>query len=59
MTAIEYKDSLSPHLFWDTRKEDFVPDEHASFIVKRVLEYGLLSDWQQTRKYYGLNKKSR
>jgi len=50
------KNSFSNHLFWDVRKEDVDMDKHVEFIVKRVLEYGLLEDWKLIRSYYGLAK---
>lgn len=29
-------------------------EEHASYIIKRVLEYGQLSDWNRIKEYYTL-----
>ena len=45
MSGNEYINMFSAHLFWDVRKEDVDFDEHAQYIIKRVLEYGLLEDW--------------
>ena len=45
MSANEYIQQFSPHLFWDVRKEDIDFDVHAQYVIKRVLEYGLLNDW--------------
>ena len=56
MSGNEYINMFSAHLFWDVRKEDVDFDEHAQYIIKRVLEYGLLEDWNLIRQYYGLPK---
>jgi hypothetical protein len=48
--------SLSPHLFWDVDMSTLNMDTSSQFIVKRILEYGLLSDWIQLYKYLGINK---
>ena len=53
MSGNEYINMFSAHLFWDVRKEDVDFDEHAQYIIKRVLEYGLLEDWNLIRQYYG------
>lgn len=37
--------SLSPHLFWDVDIKQLNFNDNKQFIVKRILEYGLLSDW--------------
>jgi len=47
---------LSPHLFWDTRVQDVSWDEHDGFIVERVLEYGLMKDWNLIKEAYGLER---
>ena len=56
MSGNEYINMFSAHLFWDVRKEDVDFDEHAQYIIKRVLEYGLLEDWNLIRQYCGLSK---
>jgi hypothetical protein len=48
--------SLSPHLFWDVEKSSIKANENKQFIVQRVLEYGLLSDWVQLYHFYGLEE---
>ncbi|WP_428222002.1 DUF6922 domain-containing protein [Gaoshiqia sediminis] len=47
---------LSPHLFWDIdpRGLDIQKDFH--FLVGRVLQYGLISDWLFLYKHFGLEK---
>ncbi len=44
---------LSEHLFWDTRRDAVDPERHAAWLAKRVLEYGVWSDWQALVAYYG------
>ncbi len=44
---------LPSHLFWDVRPEDIDPDKHASWLAKRVLEYGDWPDWQALVRYFG------
>ncbi len=39
-------ESFSPHLFWDTEAEQVDIEKHQTWLVKRVLEKGLWSDWQ-------------
>lgn len=56
MSANEYIQQFSPHLFWDVRKEDIDFDVHAQYVIKRVLEYGLLNDWNLIKAYYGLSQ---
>lgn len=47
-------DRFSPHLFWDTDKDALNLDKHKAYIVKQVLEYGLIGDWEMIREYYGI-----
>jgi len=42
--------ALSPHLFWDVDIQRLSLKVNKEFIVKRILEYGLLSDWLQLNK---------
>ena len=46
--------SLSPHLFWDVDIRQINWDEHKIFIVQRILEYGLLSDWLNLYHHTGI-----
>ena len=48
--------NLSEHLFWDVDKANIDKDKHQKFIIKKVLQYGLYSDWQELIKRYGLQK---
>lgn len=45
-------DQFSPYLFWDTDRKKLNMQEHASYIIKNVLEYGQLADWILIRDYY-------
>lgn len=45
---------LSQYLFWDTDIDALHWDTSASFIIKRVLEYGLWSDWKIISNHYGV-----
>jgi hypothetical protein len=45
--------SLSPHLFWDVRVEEVDFQRHAAWLVRRVLESGDRSDWQELVRFYG------
>jgi hypothetical protein len=45
---------LSAHLFWDVKPDLLDPDRNKTFIIKRVLEYGLWEDWLLLKKFYGL-----
>jgi hypothetical protein len=37
---------FSPHLFWDVDVESLDLDRHKKWLVKRVLDYGLMKDWR-------------
>ncbi|NDV83806.1 hypothetical protein [Bacteroides sp. 51] len=44
--------SFSSYLFWDIDKSTLDASVHDAYIIKRVLEYGQLSDWVLIRDYY-------
>jgi len=46
--------NFSTHLFWDVDRKGFVIEENAHFIIKRVLEYGFMSDWNFLLKTFGI-----
>ncbi len=46
---------FSPNLFWDINPNDIDMEEHAAFIAHRVLEYGLIEDWNYILSYYGIS----
>lgn len=41
-------------MFWDTRMEDIDVDEHARFVIHRVITKGDMSDWYRIKAYYGM-----
>ena len=41
---------LSKHLFWDTPITNINLQKYKSFIVQRVLESGLMNDWNLIKK---------
>ncbi|NQU35952.1 MAG: hypothetical protein HQ521_22200 [Bacteroidetes bacterium] len=45
---------FSSHLFWDAKKSDIDFENNKEYIIKQVLEYGLISDWKLIVSYYGL-----
>lgn len=54
MVEKRYIDTMSRHLFWDVNVEDIDLEAHKSYIVQRVLEYGLWEDWMILRNALGL-----
>ena len=49
-------DNFSSHLFWDIDKNELSFETNKDFIVKRILEYGLLHDWTQLNKFLDINE---
>ena len=47
---------FSKHLFWDVNREQLDPEKHISYIIKQVVEYGLIEDWWLIQKYYGIDR---
>lgn len=56
MMQNEYIIQFSTYLFWDVNKDDLDMEEHSRYIIKRVIEYGMLNDWNIINKYYGLDR---
>lgn len=48
-TKQELLGKLSSHLFWDTDREKLDWEHHCAFIIKRILEYGTMADWNLLR----------
>jgi ribosomal protein S8 len=46
---------LSKVLFWDTNYSKINWDKNARYVIERVVSMGNLSDWQQIKKYYGMD----
>ncbi len=47
---------LSKHLFWDTEITKIDIQKNKSFIIQRVLEFGLWNDWKIIINCYGLKE---
>ena len=57
MKASEFDISLlSPHLFWDVVEKQINVKNDFPFIVKRVLEYGLMNDWILLSNYFSIEE---
>ena len=41
-------------LFWDIDPDILIINKHAKFIIRRVLQYGSIEDWNELKKLYGL-----
>jgi len=48
--------TLSKHLFWDADIAEIDEQKHAKYIISKVLQYGLYSDWEKIVKFYKLGK---
>jgi hypothetical protein len=46
----------SSHLFWDVDKTKLDLNERKEFLMNRVLDYGLMKDWNQLRADLGLEE---
>ncbi len=47
---------LSKTLFWDTDISKIDYERNARHIIERVLQRGMLNDWFEIKKYYGLER---
>lgn len=54
--SIESLNSFSKHLFWDVNISDVDIDKNSKYVISKVLQYGLFSDWKKIVKIYGINK---
>ena len=45
---------FSTHLFWDVDLDGFDFEKHKVHLINKVLEYGLLRDWDLLKQVYGL-----
>ncbi|MCC5931158.1 MAG: hypothetical protein JJU28_18060 [Cyclobacteriaceae bacterium] len=46
----------SMHLFWDVSIDNFDLNKHKELLVSRVLDYGVMADWQQLVRDLGLEQ---
>lgn len=56
MSKSECINSMSSHLFWDVDINSIEFDKHKSYIVQRVLEYGLIDDWRKLKDTIGIDE---
>ncbi|TFV97399.1 hypothetical protein E4S40_01715 [Algoriphagus kandeliae] len=47
---------FSRHLFWDVDIEKVNLEQSKKWLIERVLEYGLLSDWRKIKEIFGLEE---
>ena len=52
----DLKLKIDKRLFWDTNYSKMDLNDHADFIIKRVLNFGDLSDFMAIKEIYGINK---
>ncbi len=45
---------FSQYLFWDVDLNAFELNKYQSFFIQRVLEYGMMKDWELIKKLYGM-----
>ena len=48
--------NYSPHLFWDVDKQKLNLNKKKAFLVNRVLDYGVMSDWKQLVRDLGIEE---
>jgi len=48
--------NLTKTLFWDTDISKLDYEKNARHIIERVVMRGMLSDWFEIKKYYGINR---
>lgn len=44
--------SLSSELFWDVSQKEINPEQHARWLIERVLQRGRWEDWLLIRTHY-------
>lgn len=48
--------NYSPHLFWDVDKSKLDLNKRKAFLVNRVLDYGVMADWNQLVSDLGIDE---
>lgn len=48
--------NLRPSLFWDIAYETIQWQKNYRFVIERVLERGTFEDWQEIKRFYGIQK---
>ena len=56
MSSRECLSKFSKNLFWDTELSQIRMEDHAPYIIQRVLEFGQMDDWRLINHYYGLER---
>ncbi len=46
---------FSSHLFWDVDSSNINFEKNKTWLIQRVLEYGLINDWMLISEYYGID----
>lgn len=49
-------ENFSKHLFWDINRNELDFEKNKRTIIQKVLDYGLINDWNIIYKYYGIDK---
>ena len=52
----KYLSEFNPALFWDTDIKSIHPEDHAHYIVERVVTKGNMEDWRRIHTMYGPEK---
>jgi hypothetical protein len=47
---------LPSYLFWDIDEKSLDFNEHARFIIQRVIQKGSLKEWRLIKSFYGIEK---
>lgn len=50
------KPNFKESLFWDINYKEIDYEKNSRFVIERVLTRGNLDDWQEIKRYYGLEK---
>ena len=50
---------LSKHLFWDVNPDKLDFERNKKFIIHRVLDYGLINDWEIIYNRFGIDEIAR
>ena len=54
MNETTERPNLSRTLFWDVNFDNIAWLNRAQFVIERVLERGSFPEWQEIKRYYGL-----
>jgi hypothetical protein len=56
LETIQHLNNLSAHLFWDVNPDALDFNKNKKLIIQRVLDYGLINDWNILLKTYGISE---